>query len=168
MGVQNAPGETILSSVDAGLEDTGLDVAGLEATGLDVAGLDVAGLEATGLGTTGLAASLSEQLPRSFAMRANSLSSIDNFQRAFTATQLSKYVQWYETRGGIQLLGSLSDFFWFTESVTAKSVRGSLRSLANAVRCAVVHAHAPESHASFNATTWSISMSPRSVHLAPS
>jgi len=48
---------------------------------------------------------------------------------------------------------------WFDVLVTATSVRLSVRSLPNAIRSASVHAKASESHASFKATTWSISSS---------
>jgi hypothetical protein len=85
-----------------------------------------------------------------------------------TAIQFPRYVHRYEREGGNQLLGSLSLLDRFTRSVTATNVRESDVSLAYALRIAGVHAHAPESHASFNATTWSMSMREGSDHREPS
>ena len=62
----------------------------------------------------------------------------------------------------------MSLFCWLTRSVTAASVRLSDVSLAYALRVADDHAQAPESHASFSATTWSMSMSEGSLNRAPS
>ena len=88
-----------------------------------------------------------------FLIRPHSLLSIDKFHRAFTEIQFPRYVHKYDFSGGTQFDGSLSLFCWFTLSVTASRVRLSLVSLAYALRVAADHAHAPESHASFNATT---------------
>ena len=103
-----------------------------------------------------------------FLIRPYSLTSIDRFQRTFIAIQLPKYVHVYDCKGGNQLDGSLSLFDWLTESVTASKVRLSDVSFANALRWAALHAQAPESHASFSATTWSISISEGLLHFAPS
>jgi hypothetical protein len=86
-------------------------------------------------------------------IRPHSLLSIDRFQRAFTDIQFPRYVHKFDFSGGTQFDGSLSLFCWFTLSVTASRVRLSLVSLAYAFRVALDHAQAPESHASFNATT---------------
>ena len=98
----------------------------------------------------------------------HSLGSIDRPQRAFTAIQFDRYVHKYDLDGGSQLLGSLSLLDWFTRSVTASRVRESDVSLAYARRMSLDHAQAPESHASFSATTWSMSMRDGSLHRAPS
>ena len=103
-----------------------------------------------------------------FFTRPHSLWSIDNPHRAFTAIQLPRYVHRYDFSGGNQLLGSLSLFDWFTRSVTASNVRESDVSLAYARRIADDQAHAPESHASFKATTWSMSIREGSDQRAPS
>ncbi len=88
-----------------------------------------------------------------FLIRPHSLWSIDKFHRAFTEIQFPRYVHKIDFKGGTQLDGSLSLFCWFTLSVTASSVRRSVVSLAYAFRVAADQAHAPESQASFNATT---------------
>jgi hypothetical protein len=88
-----------------------------------------------------------------FLILPHSLLSIDKFQRAFTEIQLPRYVHKYDFSGGVQFDGSLSLLRWFTLSVTASNVRLSLVSLAYAFLVALDHAQAPESHASFNATT---------------
>jgi len=69
---------------------------------------------------------------------------------------------------GNQLLGSFSPFALLDEALATTKERRSLVSLAKAVRRAVVHAQAPESHASFSATTWSISAEVRSLIRRPS
>ena len=64
---------------------------------------------------------------------------------------------------GIHCGGSFSPFERLDEAVTATRARGSDRSFANASRRAAVHLPAPESHASFSATTWSMSSPEGSV-----
>ena len=85
--------------------------------------------------------------------RRHSLSSIDSDQRALIAIQSPAYVHQYDVSGGIQLDGSRSLFTRFERDDTARKVRGSDVSLAKAMRRDSVHDHAPESQASFSATT---------------
>jgi len=85
--------------------------------------------------------------------RPNSLWSIDKFQRALIEIQFEMYVHQYPRNDGSQFDGSLSLFDRLLDDDTASSVRGSLVSFANAVRCASFQPKAPESHASFSATT---------------
>ena len=73
----------------------------------------------------------------------------------------------YAVRDGCQVDGSWSPLDWFTLSVTAISC-GRVRSLANCWRLAVVHAFAPDFHASDSGTTWSMSTSDAAVQVAPS
>ena len=59
----------------------------------------------------------------------------------------------YDFSGGNQFEGSLSLFDRLLDDDTASNERESDVSLAYAVRCDSVQPHAPESHASFSATT---------------
>ena len=101
-------------------------------------------------------------------MRRHSLSSIDSDHRALIEIQSPTYVHQYDASCGIQFDGSRSLFTRFERDDTARSVLASEVSLAKAVRRASLHAHAPESHASFSATTWSMSTAVRSDVVTPS
>ena len=101
-------------------------------------------------------------------MRPCSDSSIDRPQRALIDTQSARYPQTASGAGGSQFVGSLSLLAWLTAPVTARNVRASTRSLLKASSRSALQALAPESHASLSATTWSISISPGSLHVSPS
>lgn len=64
-------------------------------------------------------------------------------QSLLTLIQLRAYVHQKLSSGGIHSSGALSDFDWFTLSVTAQSCGPSM-SLAKASRLAVVQVEAPD------------------------
>jgi hypothetical protein len=157
----------VAGDIAAGDIAAGAVAAGKVATGKVATG-DVSIVPMSGASDHGAITNPAHDALSKFLIRPHSLESIDKFQRAFTDIQLPRYVHKFDFSGGTQFDGSLSLFCWFTLSVTASRVRLSLVSLAYAFRVALDQAQAPESHASFNATTWSISTSVGLDHRAPS
>ena len=161
-GLHHAPGNTVpvelLGVVMDGVTVDGLVVTGEveEPGGVD----DDAGGGAEETPESGRQAAILKPTHRdcnTLRIRPCSLRSIDSPHRALTEIQFPRYEQTYEERVGNQLLGSLSLFERLDEALAATSERGSVVSLAKAVRMAALHARAPESHASLSATTWSMS-----------
>ena len=87
--------------------------------------------------------------------RAASTESTVNAYFFFTIIQDSKY--WQVFTFGSQLATSLSPLDLFNRSETATNALLSVKSFANACRCAGVQAQAPDRQASARGTRWSIS-----------
>lgn len=89
-------------------------------------------------------------------------------QRYFTATHVTTYVHLYEAELGSHSAGSRSDLDRFDAADTAISDFAYPRSFANACRFAADQLFAPESHASFSGTKWSMSKEDEFVVRTPS
>jgi hypothetical protein len=160
-GLHQAPGYTEIPTEAGDVAVVFETVARVEVAGVavgdvavgDVTTGDVSIVPATGAADHGAITNPAHDELSRFLILPHSLLSIDKFQRAFMEIQLPRYVHKYDFSGGVQFDGSLSLLRWFTLSVTASNVRLSLVSLAYAFLVALDHAQAPESHASFNATT---------------